>query len=581
MSSIGKNEDDPLELQFKTFNNSNDDNNSIISNTDSKLGKFNSIEVKCHFSQTHNEKYNTGIWSKDERRKYFEGIIKYPNSWKDIQRHIKTRNSYQVRSFSQKVFFKLKTKHKESKDEYNNIFLEERDLINEFESLCNESSLSEDYYALYMANKSVIIDRLKYLNKQNFKVENRIANIKHNQSDGDQGSCDRRISKKQTNNILYFKARFKTKKVENPKNITDIKQYNFQYNEVGKVKVHDFGKFDQPEIPYLTNLYHVPRTVTTIQEKSDYDDCIDCELKIKNDIKTFGVQSNSTNSTAFKTNDGITINLTTLDSLSYKNSLVTGKETDISPELLDPNKAIKTIINNNKEFPSFTCYDSLKKYFLKSYSRKHIKKTKEKSKKLKGPRILYDFHDEIQFDSVMFLSDINSKSKESKERVIQTNTNNEINNDVKEDNKDSKIIQLNFPKLNENSQVNQFSQFNDVLSNYSYEYPNADNYYSQKNEYQSNMKYCRINDIIMKDIAFYPNSSSNSSKNSVINDESIFNKNIGNKQKSNPLTYNTFSNNDNIGNMYCTLIKPYDKDRIYNKDEKEEANNSIDINFFV
>ena len=185
MSSIGKSEDDHHNQQYITFNKSDDDNNSINSNTEAELGKFNSFEIKSPASQALKESYNTGLWSRDERRKYFEGIIKYPNSWKDIQRHIKTRNSYQVRSFSQKVFFKLKTKHKESKDEYNNIFLEERYLVKEFESLCNEINLSEEYYDLYTAKKNIIIDRIKYLNKQNFKVENRIANIANTQYDDD------------------------------------------------------------------------------------------------------------------------------------------------------------------------------------------------------------------------------------------------------------------------------------------------------------------------------------------------------------------------------------------------------------
>ena len=49
-----------------------------------------------------------GRWSKEEHEKFIEGILKYGNEWRKVQKIIKSRSSTQARSHAQKFFLKLK-----------------------------------------------------------------------------------------------------------------------------------------------------------------------------------------------------------------------------------------------------------------------------------------------------------------------------------------------------------------------------------------------------------------------------------------------------------------------------------------
>lgn len=49
-----------------------------------------------------------GRWTEEEHRKFVEGIVRYGNEWRMVQRHVATRTSNQARSHAQKFFLKLK-----------------------------------------------------------------------------------------------------------------------------------------------------------------------------------------------------------------------------------------------------------------------------------------------------------------------------------------------------------------------------------------------------------------------------------------------------------------------------------------
>ena len=49
-----------------------------------------------------------GRWTREEHKKFIEGIIKYGNNWKQIQEYVNTRTSTQARSHAQKFFEKIK-----------------------------------------------------------------------------------------------------------------------------------------------------------------------------------------------------------------------------------------------------------------------------------------------------------------------------------------------------------------------------------------------------------------------------------------------------------------------------------------
>ena len=55
-----------------------------------------------------NGNLNGGRWNKEEQFRFAEAVLKYGNDWKQIQRHVCSRNMTQVRSHAQKFLMKLK-----------------------------------------------------------------------------------------------------------------------------------------------------------------------------------------------------------------------------------------------------------------------------------------------------------------------------------------------------------------------------------------------------------------------------------------------------------------------------------------
>ena len=51
---------------------------------------------------------SNGRWSQEEHDKFIEGIIKFGNDWKKVQKYVSTRSSTQARSHAQKFLLKLK-----------------------------------------------------------------------------------------------------------------------------------------------------------------------------------------------------------------------------------------------------------------------------------------------------------------------------------------------------------------------------------------------------------------------------------------------------------------------------------------
>ena len=55
-----------------------------------------------------NGNLNGGRWNKEEQFRFAEAVLKYGNDWKQIQRHVYSRNMTQVRSHAQKFLMKVK-----------------------------------------------------------------------------------------------------------------------------------------------------------------------------------------------------------------------------------------------------------------------------------------------------------------------------------------------------------------------------------------------------------------------------------------------------------------------------------------
>ena len=55
-----------------------------------------------------NKDYSTGRWQMDEHERFIDGVIKYGNNWRLVQKYVGTRSGTQTRSHAQKFFEKLK-----------------------------------------------------------------------------------------------------------------------------------------------------------------------------------------------------------------------------------------------------------------------------------------------------------------------------------------------------------------------------------------------------------------------------------------------------------------------------------------
>ncbi len=110
---------------------------------------------------------SNGRWSQEEHDKFIEGIIKFGNDWKKVQKYVSTRSSTQARSHAQK--FLLKLKNNEYLKKYNiDISLSWSKLIQSLKNSFNDDILLQilkDSSYNNIKNKRKIVKKNKKLIK--------------------------------------------------------------------------------------------------------------------------------------------------------------------------------------------------------------------------------------------------------------------------------------------------------------------------------------------------------------------------------------------------------------------------------
>ncbi len=110
---------------------------------------------------------SNGRWSQEEHDKFIEGIIKFGNDWKKVQKYVSTRSSTQARSHAQK--FLLKLKNNEYLKKYNiDISLSWSKLIQSLKNSFNDEILLQilkDSSYNNIKNKRKIVKKNKKLIK--------------------------------------------------------------------------------------------------------------------------------------------------------------------------------------------------------------------------------------------------------------------------------------------------------------------------------------------------------------------------------------------------------------------------------
>ena len=94
---------------FSEFNkNIENKEEKVENNLNENIEQINTLKENEISDSNNSNEYKTGRWSKEEHEKFIEGILKYGNEWRKVQKIIKSRSSTQARSHAQKFFLKLK-----------------------------------------------------------------------------------------------------------------------------------------------------------------------------------------------------------------------------------------------------------------------------------------------------------------------------------------------------------------------------------------------------------------------------------------------------------------------------------------
>ena len=232
------------------FNKSQYENELTILNENLFQNEQN-LNPKFIITQTQNQKENlqkkknrqlisinnsNGRWTNEEHNKFIEGIIKYGNDWKKIQKYVSTRTSTQARSHAQKFLLKLR----------NNEFLKRNNIdLSLSWAKCIQlikNSFSDDvlYKVLKDASFNKKKGKKKYLKK--IKCDNKL-NILLN--------CNNNENEKELNfddDIFFSTSDYSNTFDENKENINnflfykmqDFPEKNYNNNINNKDYINDF-----------------------------------------------------------------------------------------------------------------------------------------------------------------------------------------------------------------------------------------------------------------------------------------------------------------------------------------------------
>ena len=219
------------------------DENNIISNEENatKIKKNKKI-IKNSLTIKKNTK--EGRWDETEHFKFVEALNKYGNDWKEVQEHVGSRSSSQVRSHAQKFFLKLKTFKDESLglDLTSNDIKNFSDIINKIKEYEQEKKCNN---ILFIINRKLFDGNLKYYNniifQNNYKnilleinktIKERDDNVNSNNKEKEY-NIKKEKKKKLFKNITFNKKFLKKKndKMKDEKNNKKIENQNIFYNE--------------------------------------------------------------------------------------------------------------------------------------------------------------------------------------------------------------------------------------------------------------------------------------------------------------------------------------------------------------
>lgn len=232
-----------------------------------------------------NKDYSTGRWGKDEHQRFIDGIIKFGNNWRLVQKYIGTRTGTQIRSHAQKFFEKLKRSKIFKKGEYD---LSKNSLKLLYEIISNLSEKHQE-----QATKKLY--SLPYeINSKSNNLEKNESNDELNFFNNDENSQINKNNKKEENNeknkFINTKDYYYIEKSENINNklynnnylVYDDNDYlfNYEYYNFGIRSRKGSEIFNNQRKNSLTELNDIKNEIKNFEEYNEY---IDSNIDINED----------------------------------------------------------------------------------------------------------------------------------------------------------------------------------------------------------------------------------------------------------------------------------------------------------
>ena len=229
---------------------------SINENNIQTISSSNEEEINKSF-----ENFNNGRWSDEEHKKFLEGILKYGNEWKKVQKIIKTRSSTQARSHAQKFFLKIKKNLNELNFEnINNLNIDFNEMFKYIiatlnneqckEIVLNENQREKMLKIIYCKNN----DCDNHLNEKNLKLKLKEYNINENINVKKNIICKKRKRRKSNSSKIFNISKISSHKNSIESNIFNSKEnLNFNYENFENVfeeKINNEEKIFNNQNPF-------------------------------------------------------------------------------------------------------------------------------------------------------------------------------------------------------------------------------------------------------------------------------------------------------------------------------------------
>ena len=237
-----KNEQKQLKIKYKI-------QNKKIVNTNFKPKK--AIIINENYS---NKNHSTGRWNRDEHQRFIDGMIKYGNNWRQVQKYIGTRSSTQIRSHAQKFFDKLKRSKIFKKGEY--------DLSN--------NSIKLLYEIMSKLSEKQKVQATKKLYSLPYEINYRPDNINKNKSEDEFNFYNDDEDFQNNNNKLN----------NNDYIIYDENNYNYEYYNFGIRSRKGSDIFNNQRKNSLSELKEIKNEINNFE---DYNEDINSNIAINED----------------------------------------------------------------------------------------------------------------------------------------------------------------------------------------------------------------------------------------------------------------------------------------------------------